>query len=275
MSEQPGGIVSARRYPLYFAQEVFLRRQFTKLHVTLRFPSDIPVSVLVDAVREIVRRHEPLRMRLAEDDIPTQIFVDPRTSIEIEIVKVSNDSDVHGMVVENHEMDLDLANYGPLRATCFVAPTATTLAITVHHIAADDRSLNLIGQELAEFVSATVRGAEPEFDELAISYSQWLESQISAASSNGTDDFWTREFADLAPIRLPIAAPLESDYRISNGPVLSEALANQAREITKARAISMGALLTTATILAVGTEFDVDNFSFGTSSTTVAKKQKG
>src|SRR5574340_887464 len=79
------------------------------------------------------------------------------------------------------------------------------LAITLHHIASDGWSLNVLDRELEIFYAAFNSAARPVLPPLPIQYSDyavWQRKWLSGAVLEGQLGYWRRELAGLSTLEL-------------------------------------------------------------------------
>ncbi|HEX3130822.1 MAG TPA: amino acid adenylation domain-containing protein [Thermoanaerobaculia bacterium] len=176
--------------PLSFAQErVWLLERMQPgtpvfnmpLGVRLRGPLD--VQALAAALSEIVRRHEALRTVFPEvDGRPVQTILPP-SPIPLPVVAEDAARELAGR-------PFDLARDLPLRAVLVRrGPEDHELLLTLHHIAADGWSLEILARELETFYRGN------RLPELTLQYADWAVWQrrrLEGGQLDGLRSAWRR-----------------------------------------------------------------------------------
>src|SRR5574340_845852 len=89
------------------------------------------------------------------------------------------------------------------------------LAITLHHIASDGWSLNVLDRELELFYAALLNGPQPDWLQLPIQYSDsavWQRKWLSGAVLEGQLGYWRRQLAGLSTLELPADRPRPAQF---------------------------------------------------------------
>nr|WP_246372157.1 non-ribosomal peptide synthetase [Gordonia humi] len=172
---------------------------------TVRLIGDLDVDALIAALNDVVDRHEPLRTTIAVDDDGTAyqdvVPTDGRL-LGVECVETgSAAADIEEFAAAPFDLGADL----PIRARLYADdPHDHTLAVVIHHIAADGWSLGPLADDLADAYEARRSGDAPSWPDLPITYRQaaadrlaWLADPASSAAAQ--IDFWARTLAD-APV---------------------------------------------------------------------------
>ncbi|MFI6321767.1 amino acid adenylation domain-containing protein [Nonomuraea sp. NPDC050556] len=160
--------------------------------MTLRLTGPLDVAALAGAVRDVALRHDVLRSVFLEDGVR---LVDPAP------VALVCPVDLAAEVAAETARPFALETEPPMRAVLFhVGPEEHVLALTFHHIAIDNWSRGLIGDDLAAFYG----GAEPSPPPL-----QYADVAHWEASSSGEDvEWWCERLAGLPPLlELPTDRP--------------------------------------------------------------------
>ncbi len=173
--------------PLSFAQQRlwFLDQLLPGLSAyniagTLRLDGALDLAALARSLDEIVRRHEALRTTIQAVDGQAVQVVAQRLSISLPMVDLTGlsaderESIALALATEEANLPFDLAT-GPLVRTRLLrlGVRAHVLVLTVHHIAADGWSLDVLQRELASLYSAYVAGRPSPLPELPLQYSDY------------------------------------------------------------------------------------------------------
>ena len=156
----PAPSLRSQTWPLSFTQEgMWLHDQiaggrFTNgVSFVLRFSGPVDIPVLLRAADIVVRRHPQLRAGVVvEGGQPRHTVVNPVHPVDIAAVAVTHDewSRLPELLRRSARQPLDLSR-PPIRIRLFqVGPEDATLLVTVHHLACDGRSVELLKAELVD-----------------------------------------------------------------------------------------------------------------------------
>jgi amino acid adenylation domain-containing protein len=173
----------------------------------LRGPLDAPA--LATALSALVRRHEVLRTRFVEragrpwQEIlpPAPVDLTPEGLAEAELARTGR---------EEAARPFDLAAASPFRARLArLGEEDHALFLTLHHIASDGWSEEILLGELSAFYEAAVTGVPAALPELPVQYADyavwqraWSEELLSAQLF-----YWTKYLAGVAMLELPTDRP--------------------------------------------------------------------
>nr|WP_308248312.1 condensation domain-containing protein [Nocardia nova] len=193
--------------PLSFAQlRVWFIDQFEgpspiyNMAAAWRLRGQLDVDALATAVADVVGRHESLRtVFAATQGVPRQVII-PAAVADVgwEVVDATGwrASRLQEAVGAAAQYTFDLATEIPLRAKLFtVAGEEHVLVVTVHHIAADGRSLPPLVADLGTAYSSRCAGRDPRWPGLPVQYADYT--------------LWQREnYGDLTDSHSLLAAQL-------------------------------------------------------------------
>ncbi|MES1243277.1 MAG: amino acid adenylation domain-containing protein, partial [Acidobacteriota bacterium] len=201
---------------------------------------DLDGTALARALGEILRRHEVLRTRYAAgpDGEPEQIVEPPALGLP----RV----DLRGLPESAREIELrrlgeaearrpfDLGRAPMLRATLVELEQSRLLLLTLHHIAADGWSLEVLLREASALYTAFVAGepsplAEPEIQ--YADYAVWQRRRLEEI--DGLTSWWRERLSGAAPFELTPDRPRPAapDHRGARVPLqLSPGLTASLRE---------------------------------------------
>jgi amino acid adenylation domain-containing protein/non-ribosomal peptide synthase protein (TIGR01720 family) len=229
----------------------------------VRFDGPLDLGALTRAVTEIVRRHEALRTTFSALEGGAYQVVNGPPDVPIPVVDMTgvppaeHDRAVRRALAEQAGERWDLVN-GPLVRLRLLrlAPEAHVLAVTMHHIVTDGRSMGIFAHELVALYGAFRDGRRSPLPPLPVQYADYAVWQREALSSEGFERqkrYWLRTLDGVAPLQLPHDRPPSAGGRYRGArrgfslPVsLSDAFAKLARE---ERATSFMVLLAGFTLL--------------------------
>lgn len=152
----------------------------------------VDVAALRAAIAHLVRRHEPLRTRYpATEHGPIQVVVDP-AEVVLDVAEcVITEAELAPAIAALARLPFDLDTDLPLRARVYVlGPDDVVIALVVHHISVDGRSMApLVGDLITAYQACRV-GAAPDWAPLPITYTDytlWKHEQLGEFT-----DEWSR-----------------------------------------------------------------------------------
>ena len=212
----------SKRYPLSFAQELFLKmdkdddtgplgRRFLIVS-GLRVTGHVDLAVLQGALDDVVERHELLRTRLVRDaDAPYQVVCPPcQVPMQVrDLPPVAGESrdmaiqelllEVNAGTISSHEVPL-------LRALlCRFDDRDSVLFLTVHHSVADGWSAGVILRDLGAFYAARVSGTAPKLAPMRQyrEYVEWQRASAGSTSDDGALKYWAEKLDGGREFRIP------------------------------------------------------------------------
>lgn len=173
----------------------------------LHLRGSLDVAALRRALQEVVRRHEALRMTFDPEGQYQRIT--PDFSLDLPYLDWAGweagrrQAQLDELLTREGRLAFDLVK-GPLLRTCLIKlePDHHCLVITVHHIACDGWSYDVLMKELGALYSAERQGASHtnpnvmQFGEFA----RWQESQQDSPEVKQAEVYWVNQFANGAPV---------------------------------------------------------------------------
>lgn len=177
-------------------------------HIPFAVQADgaLDMAALGSAIARIVARHAILRLRIvSRDGTPYQRFDAPAPTV----VQVQAARDLSAQIAAEARRPFDLTAQPPLRVSLLTcAPDRHVILFTLHHIAADGSSVQVLMAELAGFYRQAVTGLPYDAPALPIQYGDyavWQHDQTEAAPQMA---FWRDSLGSELPItRLPVDFP--------------------------------------------------------------------
>ncbi|SHM78912.1 amino acid adenylation domain-containing protein, partial [Duganella sacchari] len=198
---------------LWFLDQLEPGSPLYNLPSALRLSGTLDAAALEQALNLLVVRHAVLRTRFAsQDGEPVQLIV-PDLALSLPLTDLS--ALPHGERVaradwhiqEEMRAPFDLAVGPPIRAQLLrLEPQAHVLLLTVHHIATDGWSNNLLARELADCYRAVISGETVKLPVLPIQYADyasWQHDHLQGDVLARQLDYWTAQLAG-APAMLEL-----------------------------------------------------------------------
>ncbi|MEU4120384.1 amino acid adenylation domain-containing protein, partial [Kitasatospora sp. NPDC028055] len=200
--------------PLSFAQQrLWFLHQLEgpsatyNMPLALRLTGELDRQALLDALNDVISRHEALRtVFLDVDGMARQHILDPEQA-RIDLAVVPTDEDrINGQLDLAARHEFDLSGQVPLHAELFtVSPTGSVLLLVLHHIAGDGWSMASLARDLVTAYSARLTGAEPDWPQLPVQYADYTLWQRELLGDDSDPDspfvrqqqYWAQQLAGL------------------------------------------------------------------------------
>ncbi|GLX00433.1 non-ribosomal peptide synthetase/MFS transporter [Microtetraspora sp. NBRC 16547] len=205
--------------PLSYGQErLWFMEQYapgtTAYHIPVwvRLRDRVDVEAMGRALTDLAARHEPLRTRFPADDdgLPT-VVVAPVAEVPLPVEHAESEEHALARIEEVAAEPFDLADEPPLRARLFrLADDDHLLLVTVHHIASDGWSTEILLAELLELYGAHVAGRPPRLRELPArygDYAAWQRDQLTGEQPSRQLAYWKDRLTGVEPLDLPTDLP--------------------------------------------------------------------
>ena len=243
-------------FPLSFAQQrLWFIDQLEpgnpayNMPAAVRYKGTLDIAALEKAIAEIFRRHETVRTRFADvDGEPVQIVMPvQRRSLQVldlsDLPEHERESEAARLAQEEAHRPFDLSQGPMLRASVLkLADDEHVLLLTMHHIASDGWSMNILLRELSALYGAFALGQPSPLAELPIQYAdfaQWQRSRMQGEALAQHLNYWTTQLAGAPEVLdLPAARrrPAVQSYRGANHTfLLSEETSQRIKAIAHAQ----------------------------------------
>lgn len=212
--------------PLSFAQERFWFEQNLNpdsraynITASCRLQSRVDYSILEQALRALVLRHEVLRTRFVEvGGVPAQeVLETPQVlSLELHDLRGLNEdeckNEVSSTIREFGARPFDLSSGQLLRAALVRLSEADSyLVVTAHHIVCDGWSLGVLFRELRKLYQTLLNGQVDRSADLPIQYADyaiWERERLSSSAVDPQVQYWKEKLKGApASIDFPLDHP--------------------------------------------------------------------
>ncbi|HVU67145.1 MAG TPA: amino acid adenylation domain-containing protein, partial [Ktedonobacteraceae bacterium] len=209
-------------FPLSFAQQrLWLLEQLNPATPLYNMPLALRLSGPVDpdrlsyALGEVLRRHEALRTAFIEQGgVPFQQIV-PASALSLPVLDLrhvsadSREREVQRYAREEAERPFDLTEGRLLRACLLhLAEEEFVFLLTLHHIAADAWSVEVLYREILAHYQAAREGRQAALPELTIQYvdyALWQRRWLQGEALERQLAYWKKQL-DALPAVLPLPA---------------------------------------------------------------------
>ncbi|HWM07580.1 MAG TPA: amino acid adenylation domain-containing protein [Actinophytocola sp.] len=175
--------------------------------IALRLRGRLDVAALAAALADLLARHAILRTSYVEiDGEPAQV-VAPAAALPLRRLDASDADEALRLLRADLRHPFDLTTDLPVRATLItVAPEDHLFVLTLHHIASDGWSAEVLSTELADRYAAHHTGTPEPLAEPPLQYADfaaWQRSVADTPAARADLDHWRSTLDGLAPLELP------------------------------------------------------------------------
>jgi Condensation domain len=239
-------------FPLSFAQQrLWFIDQLEpgntayNMPAAVRYIGTLDLAALERSIAEIFRRHEAVRTKFADvDGEPVQIVMRSEAP-KLNLIDLSElaerETEAARLAREEAHRQFDLSRGPMLRASVLkLAAAEHVVLLTMHHIASDGWSMNILLRELATLYGAFANGQPSPLAELPIQYAdfaQWQRRHLQGKTLDQHLQYWTTQLAGAPEVmELPTARPRPAvqSYRGANQMfLLTEATSQKIKTIAR------------------------------------------
>ncbi|MGA2351078.1 MAG: amino acid adenylation domain-containing protein [Terracidiphilus sp.] len=219
--------------PLTFSQEAlwFLDQSLPMRHIynmglALRLRGALDRVALQMALEHVVAKHEALRTAFLEGPNGPQQIIKPVSLFELTNVDLraiptaERETELCARATKFWRQTFDLSSGLLLRAALFcLDKNDHVLVLPMHHIVSDERSLDILGDEIGEAYQALAAGIKPYSAEGPIRYADfavWQRENLRGEALDELVAYWRERLSDTAAVLdLPTdhPRPLVPSYR--------------------------------------------------------------
>ncbi len=216
MSRDEAPRLSFSQERLWFLDQLDPGSPAYHLPTAVRLIGPLDTEALAAGLVEIARRHEALRTTFGlRDEDPVQLISDePVCPLPVDDLSTREDreAELEKRIVTEVRRPFDLAADPPLRALLLrLGEEEHALVLTLHHIAGDGWSLEVLTRELRALYDAFSAGRPSPLPELAVQYADfavWQRGWLAGEVLEGQLEYWRRQLGgDRAILELPTDRP--------------------------------------------------------------------
>ena len=203
---------------LWFMDQLVPDNAFFNIAEAIRLSGPLNVEALRGALDGVTARHEVLRTRYpSEDGVPSQEIAEP-APVPLEVVDADDEQHAHRLVAARMNQSFDLVHGPVLRAGLIsLGPAEHILWFSVHHIAFDGWSINLLLRELSALYTAQVQNRPHALAPLPLQYADftlWHRAWMDGPVRERQLAYWREQLAG-APEALELPTDLPRPRRPS------------------------------------------------------------
>ena len=250
------------RLPLSFPQQrLWILEQMEgelaayNLPYVWRLRGTLNVEALRRALQAVLCRHEPLRTTFGiggeQGEEPVQV-INSIQRFELPLVNLESlepqqqQQEIDSRCQTEAHKTFDLTVDPMLRASLLrLSDDEHLLLMTVHHIATDGWSMQVLWRELKALYEAECRGADLQLTRLPVQYADfavWQRDQLRGQRVEQLLRYWSRQLQGISALELPTDRPRPSlpSYQGETHCIeLSESLVDQLRRLSQSRGVTL------------------------------------
>ena len=194
--------MSASQLRMWFQYRVDGPNPVNNIPFAARLTGPCDTDAFVEAMRDVVARHEVLRTTYREiDGVPYQI-VNEAGDVAVRRARGDDEQWLQTELDKERRHVFDLEGNLPIRAAVFSTSDAHVVSLVVHHIAADHWSAMVLFNDLLTAYRARRAGEPPRFAPLQVQYADYAAWQAALlADADGPvvaqRDYWRKQLAGL------------------------------------------------------------------------------
>ncbi|BCJ55996.1 hypothetical protein Asp14428_74710 [Actinoplanes sp. NBRC 14428] len=205
-----GAALSFGQERIWFFEQLNDATPAYHLPVALGLPGGrVDLAVLRDCLAVLVDRHPALRTAVvAADGRPRADLREP-SPVPLRRVEVAEER-LDALVTELVRVPFALDRPPLLRADVLSTPGRDVTLLTIHHIACDGASVDLIVRELGELYAASSAGRRPALAPLPVTYADyaaWQRERLTGAELERLLGHWRERLSGVPALELPAARP--------------------------------------------------------------------
>ena len=224
----------------------------------VQMTGSLDVSILKKCFEYLIRRHEILRTTYHLTNAgPVQAVGEPGAFHLISVNRREQTRGQHDslqqLLSEYCRQPFDLSAGAPFRVVLLAEEgNRHILLVVMHHIIADDTSINILAKELFRVYRSYINGEELILPELTIQYADyaaWQQQHLNADTLAPHLVYWKEKLADSTMLELPTDYPFSASVErigVSQKYILSETLSQKLKDLGRAESCSLFMVLLSA-----------------------------
>lgn len=214
--------------------------------------TNLKIDALNQALNQLIRRHEVLRTHFAlKNGEPVQ-EINPPQLMEVSstdlggLSRAEQEAEALRLVSEESQRPFDLGQAPLWRVMLLrLADDNHILFFNMHHAISDAWSIGVLSTELTQLYTALTQGTPPPLAELQVQYADfavWQYQSLQRSALNAQLDYWKKQLAGAAPLRLPTDHAREEFYVYRSGMqsvVLPEDLSESLHELALQQGVTL------------------------------------
>ncbi|MBB4684407.1 non-ribosomal peptide synthetase [Amycolatopsis jiangsuensis] len=180
------------------------------LPVALGVPGGrVDPALLQECLSALVRRHPALRTAFVSDDGRGRPEPREPASVPLRRIEVAEE-ELDALITRLVRAPFALDRPPLLRADVLCAPSRDVVLLTMHHLACDGASIDLMVRELGEYYAGLADGHRPIPAPLPVTYADyaaWQRERLTGAELERLSGHWRARLSGMPVLELPTSRP--------------------------------------------------------------------
>ena len=221
-----------------------------------RLKGTFHLDAFIHTIQTIVLRHEALRTTFVNQGGRPHPVIVPSLPIAVPVVHLQTlanegqEAEIERLLQQEVRKPFDLAQ-GPLLRILILrlSPHEHVLLLTIHHIIADGRSIDVLMRDMTILYNAFVQHRPSPLSELPIQYSDfayWQRQRLQGPLLANQLTYWRKQLADIIPLVLPTdyPRPIRQTFHGAHSIfLLPRLLLDQVKALAQSRGLTLFTLL--------------------------------
>lgn len=211
--------LSAPQHRMWILNQLDTESSGYNIPIVLRLTGELDVAAAELAIRDLIDRHRTLRtVYPVVGERPVQTVLDAEDAMPLFHPEALDGDDAENRVAELVGSGFDVTVDPPVRAALLqLSPDEYILAVVIHHIAADARSLDLLVRDFTAAYIARSAQQAPTWSPLALEYSDYSAWQRESGIPETVSSYWKQALEGLPEqVTLPLDRPRSTSARASS-----------------------------------------------------------
>ncbi|GAB1543387.1 hypothetical protein NUACC21_60610 [Scytonema sp. NUACC21] len=241
--------LSCGQQALWFLYQLAPESPAYNIMYAARVRSDLDILVLQRAFGELIERHPALRTGYTVQDGSAVQQIHPHQKVDIEVIDASTLSheQLNERLAQEADRPFDLESGAVLRVNLFTTREGEyVLLLTVHHIASDFWSLEVLINELCLLYFIEKAGVLASLPSLTLQYTdyvRWQSQMLAGSEGERLWSYWQKQLSGvLSVLDLPTdrpRPPVQTYRGASHSFKLNEELTQNLAELAKAEGATL------------------------------------
>ncbi|MFF1391175.1 amino acid adenylation domain-containing protein [Rhodococcus erythropolis] len=211
--------LSAPQHRMWILNQLDTESSGYNIPIVLRLTGELDVAAAELAIRDLIDRHRTLRtVYPVVGERPVQTVLDAEDAMPLFHPEALAGDEAENRVAELVGSGFDVTVDPPVRAALLqLSPDEYILAVVVHHIAGDARSLELLVRDFTAAYIARSAQQAPKWSPLALEYSDYSAWQRESGIPETVSSYWKQALEGLPEqVTLPLDRPRSTSARASS-----------------------------------------------------------
>ena len=252
------GTMTSGQNQLWMLDQIYNGSSNYNLSMTIAFAGSLDIKVFNQTINALIARHTPLRTTFSHRNSSVESVIGENWQFELEqfdAVGANFESPLVQEIIDSHSIKpFNLASDLMIRGAIInLGPQSTLVNLTIHHIASDGWSKNILQQEINSIYNAFIKGEEHNLPPLPINYENfavWQQEWLTSAEASSQLDYWKLQLESAPELhKLPLDKPRPKIQTFNGGIVrqdIPSTLSSALKQLAKKEQVTLFMVLNAA-----------------------------